>query len=81
MPKKQSSNAHFMLTAPELAKKLRISKTLLYELKAQGKLPLPTRLGRRILWPAHEIEQWVKSGCPAAQKWEILKNDVNFSRN
>ena len=78
----QTKPPELLLTAAELANQLRISKTLLYELKAQGKLPVPIRLGRRILWPRSEIEQWIHAGCPPSHKWHIIrKNNCDFPSN
>lgn len=70
-----------MLTSAEVAERLRISRTLLYELRTGGRLPRPVRLGRRILWPRQEIDLWVQAGCPNVQKWEILKKSQNFRQN
>ncbi len=54
-----------LLTVPEAAKLLRISRGLAYELVAQGRLP-HIRLGRRILIPRHGLEGWIarEAGLP-----------------
>ncbi len=77
----EPTEQQLLLNSAEVASRLRIGKTLLYELKSQGKLPMPVRLGRRLLWPKDEIERWVRAGCPPTQKWEILKKDRNFPFN
>lgn len=54
-----------LLTVPEAAKLLRISRGLAYELVARGRLP-HIRLGRRILIPWHGLEEWItrEAGLP-----------------
>lgn len=47
-----------LLTVPETARLLRISRNTCYELVAQQRLP-HVRLGRRILIPRHGLEQWI----------------------
>jgi excisionase family DNA binding protein len=54
-----------LLTVPEAARLLRISRNLAYELIRQGRLP-HVRLGRRILVPRFGLEQWIarEAGLP-----------------
>ena len=54
-----------VLTVPEAAELLRISRNLAYELVHQGGLP-HIRLGRRILIPRFGLEQWIarEAGLP-----------------
>ena len=49
-----------LLTVPEAAKLLRISRNLAYELVARGEIPA-IRLGRVIRVPRAPLEEWVKS--------------------
>ena len=49
-----------LLTVPEAAKVLRISRNLAYELVARGEIPA-IRLGRVIRVPRAPLEEWVKS--------------------
>jgi excisionase family DNA binding protein len=58
-------NDRLLLTVPEAARLLRISRNLCYELVAQGRLP-HVRLGRRILIPRHGLEAWIEreAGLP-----------------
>ena len=62
-----------LLSVTEAAAMLGIGRTSLYALHSSGRLPLPVRLGRRILWNFEELRSWVKAGCPARQQWENLK--------
>ncbi|MBI9017334.1 MAG: helix-turn-helix domain-containing protein [Phycisphaerae bacterium] len=65
-----------MLTTDELAAQLRISRTLLYQLRTEGKIPAPTKFGRRILWPRDEILAWIKFDCPNAHRWQQHKKNL-----
>jgi len=54
-----SIDSSFLLTVPEAARLLRISRNLTYELVRQKALP-HVRLGRRILVPRQRLESWVE---------------------
>ena len=49
----------FLLTVPEAARILRISRNLAYELVRQNVLP-HIRLGRRILVPRRALQSWIE---------------------
>lgn len=49
-----------LLTVPEAAKVLRISRNLAYELVARGEIPA-IRLGRVIRVPRAPLEEWVNA--------------------
>jgi excisionase family DNA binding protein len=49
-----------LLTVPEAAKVLRVSRAFTYELIARGDLPV-VRLGRRVLIPREELERHVRA--------------------
>ena len=48
-----------LLTVPETARLLRISRNLAYELVARGELPA-VRLGRVIRIPRSELDDWLE---------------------
>ena len=50
-----------LLTVPEAAKLLRISRNLAYELIAKGEIPA-IRLGRVIRVPRGTLERWLLDG-------------------
>ncbi|MBE7518502.1 MAG: helix-turn-helix domain-containing protein [Dehalococcoidia bacterium] len=54
-----------LLTVPEAAKLLRISRNLAYELVARNELPA-VRLGRVIRIPRYSLDEWIAS--KAAQR-------------
>ena len=51
-----------LLTVPETAKLLRISRNLAYELVARGELPA-VRLGRVIRIPRGALDDWIKESA------------------
>jgi len=53
-----SIDSSFLLTVPEAARLLRISRNLTYELIRQKALP-HVRLGRRILVPRQGLVNWI----------------------
>lgn len=53
--------APLVLTVPEAARRLGISRTLAYELIARGQLPA-LRLGRRLVVPRRRLERLVEAG-------------------
>ncbi len=55
----KSVDSGFLLTVPEAARLLRISRNLAYELIRQNALP-HVRLGRRILIPRRGLENWIE---------------------
>lgn len=38
-----------------------------------GKTPAMVKLGGRSLWRVGELLAWAKAGCPARDKWELMK--------
>jgi excisionase family DNA binding protein len=54
---KETDN-RLLLTVPEAARLLRISRNLAYELVAKGELPA-VRLGRVIRVPRRSLEDWI----------------------
>jgi excisionase family DNA binding protein len=49
-----------LLTVAELADLLRISIDTVYSWAAEGKLPKPIRIGRRLLWRAEDIDDLLR---------------------
>jgi len=62
-----------LIGTAELAALLNVGKTNLHTLRSLGRLPLPIRLGRRVLWRRSEIERWVEAGCPHLEKWLAMQ--------
>ena len=62
-----------LLDAKQAAAMLGIGRAHLYALHSSGRLPMPIHLGRRTLWRADELKDWVKAGCPNRQRWLAAK--------
>jgi predicted DNA-binding transcriptional regulator AlpA len=62
-----------LLDAKRAAAMLGIGRAHLYALHGSGRLPLPIHLGRRTLWRADELKNWVQAGCPNRQRWIAMK--------
>lgn len=63
-----------LLKAVEVAGFLRVSAATFWKLHSMGKLPLPVRIGARVVrWRREELESWVKAGCPNREKWNSDK--------
>jgi excisionase family DNA binding protein len=72
-PAPPASPPPLLVDAREAARLLGIGKSLFYQLKSAGRLPAPIRLGWAVRWPLDELKAWTAAGCPAAERWEILK--------
>ncbi len=59
------TNENQLLTAEELAIKLKISPRTLWRLLASAKIPEPIRFGGNTRWRLFEIETWIGRGCPS----------------
>lgn len=53
-----ADDGRLLLTVPEAAELLRISRNLAYELVTQRRIP-HIRLGRRVLIPRQGLENWI----------------------
>lgn len=59
-----------LLTVPEAAKLLRISRNLAYDLVARGEIPA-VRLGRVIRVPRASLEEWLTQHAATATSGEV----------
>jgi predicted DNA-binding transcriptional regulator AlpA len=62
-----------LVDAREAAALCGIGRTLWLQLASAGRVPMPVRLGRRTLWRAEELAEWVAAGCPARDRWTALR--------
>ncbi len=65
MKRTRTEEDPLLVTVPEAARLLRISRNLAYELVRQERIPF-IRLGRRLLIPRRGLEEWVarEAGLP-----------------
>ena len=57
-----------------LARALGVSARHIAALRAQGRLPAPVRLGKRVVWPRSEIEAWLAAGAPSLDRWQEMRS-------
>ena len=53
----------------DVAEFLGVSTRQVWNLRSQGLLPDPVRLGRSSRWRRAELAAWVGAGCPARDEW------------
>ena len=54
-----------LITAPELARMMRISVRTLWRLRSSGHLIEPIKIGGNTRWRLDEVRRWIGEGCPA----------------
>jgi len=71
----EKADPALLLSATKTAALLGIGRTALYALNSSGRLPLPVRLGGRVLWRRAELAAWTacEPPCPNREKWELIK--------
>ena len=67
-----------LLTAGDLARRLKVSLRQVYRLDKSGSLPTSLKIGRCIRWAPAEIDRWLKAGAPPRDEWE-LKRDAELA--
>ena len=65
--------APLLVDAREAAALCGIGRSLWLGLHSAGRVPLPVRLGRRVLWRREELAGWIAAGCPGRDVWKTLK--------
>ncbi|MCI9247186.1 MAG: helix-turn-helix domain-containing protein [Clostridia bacterium] len=58
----ENTEKTLIYTVPDMAKKLKISKSMAYALARTKGFP-KIKIGKRILIPAKELEEWLESKC------------------
>jgi predicted DNA-binding transcriptional regulator AlpA len=54
----------------ETAARLSMSRAKFYQLCSSGAFaPLPVRFGRKVLYRAEDVTQWVSEGCKPRGQW------------
>jgi len=68
-----------LLTVEETADKLGLSRSSVYQMDAQGKLPRKIKLGRKSLYSRVELDCWIANGCPPRAEWERVKEKASHN--
>ena len=55
-----------MLTASDVAERLRISVRGVWRQVSIGRIPAPIYVGRLARWPLTTIKEWMEQGCPSS---------------
>lgn len=63
-----------LLTAGDLARRLRVSIRQIRKLHSDALMPAPLRLGRSVRWRAAELAAWLSAGAPSRTEWETMQN-------
>lgn len=58
-----------LLTAPEVARLLRLSDRTIRRLDSAGRLPRGLRIGGSKRWRRDELLAWIAAGCPRRNEW------------
>ncbi|MCD8139199.1 MAG: helix-turn-helix domain-containing protein [Planctomycetaceae bacterium] len=62
-----------LIDAKEAAALCGLSRSAWYKQVASGKIPRPLKIGNIARWRRDELEEWIASGCPPRQKWDLLR--------
>jgi prophage regulatory protein len=68
-----------LVPADQAAQLCGISEATWYRLKAADKLPVPVKLGGRVLWRVEDVKLFVALGCPDRKTFEARKAVENAS--
>ena len=62
-----------VVDARGVAELLGVSRSLVFKLDSQGRLPRGIRLGKRKVWFVEELRDWLRAGAPSRERWEAIK--------
>jgi excisionase family DNA binding protein len=62
-----------LITDREAAALLGVSRATVHRLRAAGRFPEATRLGRKLLFDRRELESWVSHRCPELATWKAIR--------
>jgi predicted DNA-binding transcriptional regulator AlpA len=65
--------APLLVDARDAAALCGVSRAHWLALNSSGRVPMPVRLGRRVLWRTAELSAWIEAGCPARDRWQAIK--------
>jgi predicted DNA-binding transcriptional regulator AlpA len=68
--------ARLAVDAAGVARLLSVSERHTWAMHASGRLPLPCRVGRRLLWPVDELRAWCLAGMPPRERWQAMRESV-----
>lgn len=63
-----------LLNVNQVARFLGVSTRQVWNLRTEGLLPQPVRLGRSSRWRRTELVAWVDAGCPPGAEWSSVRS-------
>ena len=66
---------NLMVTRAQAAELLQISTRTIDQLKREGRMPQPNRIGRAVRWNRSELVAWADAGCPDCNEWKSDATD------
>lgn len=70
--RKRRKLSPLVVDAKRLAKLLCAGVRTVRTWDAAGKLPVPIRIGGRVVWSVAEIRAWLAAGAPDREKWAAI---------
>lgn len=67
LPQRELLNVH------EASRLCGVSRATWYRMMAGCKVPEPQRFGKRVLWDAKELRQWIDAKCPVLRDWRVVR--------
>lgn len=64
-----------LLNSHEASRLCGVSRATWYRMIAGCKVPEPHRFGKRALWDAKELRQWIDARCPVLRDWRKLRGE------
>lgn len=64
-----------LLNVEEASRLCGVSRATWYRMMAGCKVPEPQRFGKRVLWDAKELRQWIDAKCPVLRDWRVLRGE------
>jgi predicted DNA-binding transcriptional regulator AlpA len=72
--KRRRRSSPLVVDAKRLAKLLGCAVRSIRTWDAAGKLPMPLRLGGRVVWRVAEIRAWLDAGAPDRETWTSIRD-------
>ena len=63
---------NLMVSRVQASELLQLSTRTIDNLKREGLMPQPIRIGRAVTWNRAELVAWVEAGCPDCKTWNYV---------
>ena len=77
-----SDEGPMLLDMKQVAEMLNVSERTVWSYSNCGAMLRPIKFGggRAVRWPANELKQWVKAGCPTHEQWQKMRRSRPHGR-